>query len=64
MKNNLLKNGGWQANVRYFKNYVIKTPKTEEEIRKHITQHYQNDVARIEEKIKKLKFDWKNSQYC
>lgn len=59
--NKILKKGGWQANVKYFKNYVIKTPKTEQEIRNHITPHYKNDVNRIEEKIKKLKADWKNS---
>ncbi|MEK6933171.1 MAG: hypothetical protein AABW56_05270 [Nanoarchaeota archaeon] len=61
MANKSLNNGGWQANIKYFNNYVIKTPKTEKEIRAHITPHYQHDVARIEEKIRKLKNDWKNS---
>ena len=63
MTNKLLKKGGWQANVRYFKNYVIKTPKTEKEIRDRITPHYRSvgDITRIKEKIKKLKHDWSNS---
>src|SRR3989344_930943 len=37
-KNVELKNGGWQANVEYFKDYVIKTPKTEAEIKGKIKQ--------------------------
>lgn len=55
-----LKDGGWQVNVKYFKNYVIKTPKTTNEIRKKISKHYKNKND-LEEKIKKLKKYWKNS---
>jgi hypothetical protein len=61
MLNKKLRKGGWQANVRYFKNYVIKTPKTIQEIRQKITPHYKTDLNRIEDKIKKLRLDWKNS---
>ena len=58
-----LKKGGWQINIKYFKNYVIKTPKTKEEIRKRITPYYERigNKERIEEKIKKLKKEWKDS---
>ena len=60
MKN---KNGGWQANIEYFEDYVIKTPKTEEEIREKISLHYISVGCeeKIDEKIKKLKNDWNNS---
>ena len=63
MVNRILKKGGWQTNIKYFKNYVIKTPKTEQEIRERITPHYERigDIPRIKEKIKKLKSDWINS---
>ena len=63
MKNKELKKGGWQANIEYFDDYVVKTPKTEDEIRNKITPHYQmtEKLDRVEEKIKKLKNDWKSS---
>jgi len=59
-KNVELKNGGWQANVEYFKDYVIKTPKTEAEIREKIKKHY-GSLLELERKINKLQEDWKNS---
>lgn len=60
MSKTKLRNGGWQANIKYFENYVIKTPKTKEQIRKKISKHYKNKNE-LEVKIKKLKIDWKNS---
>ena len=58
-----LRSGGWQANIEYFKDYVIKTPKTEEEIRKKISPYYESREGskKVEGKIKKLKNDWNNS---
>jgi len=44
---------GWQANIEYFKDYVIKTPKTEPEIRETITK-YLNSVGKIEELNKRV----------
>src|SRR3989304_1511381 len=63
MKNKELKKGGWQANIEYFDDYVVKTPKTEDQIRNKITPHYQmtEKLDRVEEKSKKLKNDWKSS---
>jgi len=60
---NKLRSGGWQANIKYFKNYVIKTPKTNKEIRDRIRYHFEktNTLDKMETKIKKLKIDWKNS---
>ena len=55
-----LKNGGWQANIEYFDDYVLKTPKSEAEIREKIKKHYENSLD-LEEKIMKLQEDWKNS---
>jgi len=45
---------GWQANIEYFEDYVIKTPKTEPEIRESITK-YLNSKGKIEELDKKVK---------
>lgn len=41
------KKGGWQANVEFFEDYVIKTPKTEKEMRKKNRQNPQGQ-RRIE----------------
>ena len=60
MKEQGLKDGGWQANVEYFDDYVIKTPKTTQEIREKIKRYYA-DSTDLERKIKKLQEDWKNS---
>jgi len=58
-----LRTGGWQANVSYFKSYVIKTPKTKKEIRERIRYHYEreNNLEELEPKIKRLQRDWKKS---
>jgi hypothetical protein len=45
---------GWQANIEYFEDYVIKTPKTESEIRETITR-YLNSIGKIEELDKRVK---------
>jgi len=45
---------GWQAKIEYFKDYVIKTPKTELEIRESITK-YLNSKGKIEELDKRVK---------
>ena len=45
---------GWQVNIEYFEDYVIKTPKTESEIRETITR-YLNSVGKIEELDKRIK---------
>tara|TARA_Y100000034_G_scaffold122683_1_gene168462 strand:+ start:68 stop:706 length:639 start_codon:yes stop_codon:yes gene_type:complete len=60
---NKLRKGGWQANIKYYKNYVIKTPKTDKEIRDRIRYHFEktNTLDKMEIKVKKLKTDWKNS---
>lgn len=45
---------GWQVNIEYFKDYVIKTPKTEPEIRETIAR-YLNSIDKIEELDKRVK---------
>jgi len=45
---------GWQANIEYFEDYVIKTPKTKSEIQKEITR-YLNSIGKIEELDKRTK---------
>jgi len=45
---------GWQANIEYFKDYVIKTPKTEQEIRETVAR-YLNSIGKIEELDKRVK---------
>ena len=45
---------GWQANIEYFEDYVIKTPKTLEEMKIEITR-YLESIGKIEELEKRVK---------
>ena len=47
------RDGGWQVNVEYFPDYVIKTPKTEGEIREKISR-YLSVIGKMEELDKKV----------
>ena len=53
---------GWQANIEYFGDYVIKTPKTESEIRETVTR-YLNSIGKIGEldkRVKDMQTGWVN----
>jgi len=52
--------GGWQANVEYFEDHVIKTPKTVEEITATVSK-YLNHIGKIDEleaRVKEMQDDW------
>ena len=52
--------GGWQVNVEYFEDYVIKTPKTVEEITATVSK-YLNHIGKIDEleaRVKDMHEDW------
>lgn len=55
-----LKMGGWQANVEYFKTYVIKTPKTEKEISETIERYlrHTDNLDELGTKVKEMQADW------
>ncbi len=60
MKERKLVSGGWQANIEYFEDYVIKTPKTTEEISRKVSR-YLEPLGRISEldfRIKKMQDGW------
>ena len=51
---------GWQTSIEYFDDYVIKTPKTEAEIRESVKK-YLNFIGKIEEldkRVKDMQRDW------
>lgn len=58
-----LRDGGWQVNVEYFDNHVIKTPKTEGEISKKIFKHLKskNKLHKLKDTVIKMQNDWENS---
>lgn len=58
-----IKSGGWQCNVEYFKDYVIKTPKTEDQIKKRIGNYLEshNKLDELKKRVKDMQRDWKNS---
>lgn len=55
------KTGGWQANVEYFEDYVVKTPKTEEEIRERVFSYLstKDKLDELEDRVRKMQSDWK-----
>jgi len=55
--------GGWQVNVEYFKDYVIKTPKTETEIKERITNYLKarGGINKLERRVRSMQKDWKYS---
>lgn len=63
MINMKLRNGGWQVNVEYFDDYVIKTPKTKEETSNKISKHLEkkDKIHELEDTIDKIQNDWKSS---
>ncbi len=55
------KYGGWQANIEYFEDYVIKTPKTNKQMREVISS-YLTSIGKMEElekRLKDMKKGWK-----
>jgi hypothetical protein len=63
MSEDTIKNGGWQCNIKYFDDYVIKTPKTEQEIREKVRRYLasKNQLEELEDRVKDMQEDWKNS---
>ncbi|MFH0970739.1 MAG: hypothetical protein V1776_04750 [Candidatus Diapherotrites archaeon] len=55
------KKGGWQANVEFFDNYVIKTPKTDYEIRKKISKYLKpkGKLHTLDKRVEEMKKGWK-----
>ena len=54
--------GGWQVNVEYFDDYVIKTPKTDSEMRETISR-YLNHIGKpeqLDKRVKDMVEGWKN----
>jgi len=54
------RSGGWQVNVEYFDNYVVKTPKTVEEIRATVSK-YLNHIGKLDElenRVSYMQRDW------
>jgi len=52
--------GGWQTNIEYFEDYVIKTPKTIEEITATVFK-YLNHIGKIDElekRVSAVQKDW------
>ena len=61
-KNRLQRKGGWQANVEYFDDYVIKTPKTKDEIIERVHK-YLNKIGKLEEldeRVSDMQKGWKD----
>ena len=54
------RSGGWQANIEYFDDYVIKTPKTVEEISEEIFNFlkFKGRLAELDDTVKKMQEDW------
>jgi hypothetical protein len=52
---------GWQANIEYFEDYVIKTPKTEPEIRETITRYLSSigKIAELDKRVKDMQEGWR-----
>lgn len=61
--NSELRSGGWQINVEYSNDYVIKIPKTRDEISNKISKylHAKGKISELKERIDTLDKDWKNS---
>jgi len=53
---------GWQVNVEYFEDYVIKTPKTESEIRETITSYLapKGKLGELDKRVKDMQTGWTN----
>lgn len=51
---------GWQANIEYFEDYVIKTPKTLEEMKIEITRYLESigKIAELEKRVKDMQEGW------
>jgi len=62
-KEQKLREGGWQINVEYFDDYVIKTPKTRDEMSNKISKHLhaKGKINELEKIINTLNKDWQNS---
>ena len=62
-KTNSLRKGGWQVNVKYFDDYVIKTPLTKEEIENKIYPYlkWKGELDKLDERVEKMMDQWKNS---
>ena len=58
-----IKDGGWQVNVEYEGDYVIKTLKTPKEIKKKIAKHFERsgELKKLDNKIKALLSDWQEA---
>lgn len=55
--------GGWQCWVELYNSYVIKTPKSREEIKQEVEKflRWKNKLEELEERTDKMIFDIKNS---
>jgi hypothetical protein len=58
-----IKKGGWQVNVEYFGDYVIKTPKTEKEIIIEVERYLirKDNLEELDKRVKEMQEDWKTS---
>lgn len=63
MKKHSIRDGGWQVEVKYFDDYVIKTPRDREEVRKRIYNHFKSSdkLDKLEETTDKIISDWNES---
>jgi hypothetical protein len=55
--------GGWQCWINFYKDYVIKTPKTKEEIEENVSRYLKsiNKIERLEKIVKTMLDDIKES---
>ena len=55
--------GGWQCWINFYKDYVIKTPKTKEEIEENVSRYLKsiNKIERLEKIVKTMLNDIKKS---
>ncbi len=55
--------GGWQCWINFYKDYVIKTPKTKEEIEENVSRYLRsiNKIERLEKIVKTMLNDIKKS---
>jgi len=58
-----MKQGGWQVNVEYFDDYVIKTPKTKKEIIERVKSYLKSKgkLEELDKRVKDMQEDWKFS---